>query len=177
MPFGPFVPLEIVREIVEFAYAEEAPAPISRLESLNDLGVSTKPRWRTTFHSFSQTSKAYREIVLEAWFRCLRISYWEELGAACQMFPLIPTGWTRRVTSALEVIRRTDSGPGCSTALSTNQACTVHSTLGCLGDSRFFALIGWDTPRERQTTGWTRSPLLVRSNCSETSLLRSLKFK
>ena len=92
-----FVPLEIVREIVQHVYAAASPPVISRLQSLDDMGVSTKPSW-SALDALSAASKAYREIGLEVWFRTLRIGLSSELEVGVKLFPAL-SRWTRCVHS------------------------------------------------------------------------------
>lgn len=62
-----FIPPELIHEVI--CHILDAPA---RDDTPELLGSTTKPEWGLV-DSFSLASKAYRALVLEAWFRNLFI--------------------------------------------------------------------------------------------------------
>ncbi|KAF6752870.1 hypothetical protein DFP72DRAFT_903844 [Ephemerocybe angulata] len=88
-----FIPLEIVRQIVEASYDSEPARLIGDLRHIkNESDLSTKPPWKA-LASLSSGSKAYREICLETWFETLRISSPGDVKSGCRLFPMLPK-WT-----------------------------------------------------------------------------------
>ena len=79
------LPPELIREIIDFLLSSAPPR-----STIEILGCSTKPSWHA-LNAFSLTSRMYRALVLEAWFRTLYIESpkdleyvkccWSEVGA------------------------------------------------------------------------------------------------
>jgi hypothetical protein len=90
---GRFLPLEIVRHIAEAAYLSEPFQANGRVHKTEDIGKRTKPSWAAVA-PLSAASKAYREIVLEIWFRTVSIRCTQELDRVCEAFPDVAK-WTR----------------------------------------------------------------------------------
>ncbi|EDQ99875.1 uncharacterized protein LACBIDRAFT_334615 [Laccaria bicolor S238N-H82] len=76
------LPLELVREIIDLRLFSAPPHSWTP----EDPGCSTKPRWGT-IHALSLTSKSYRALVLEAWFRTLYVKSPQNLVFLQKSFP------------------------------------------------------------------------------------------
>ena len=85
------LPLELVREIIHFLLFSAPP----RFSTAENPGGTTKPTWGT-IDALSLTSKSYRALVLEAWFRTLYIGSPESLIFLQDSgwFPEMGSKWT-----------------------------------------------------------------------------------
>ena len=85
------LPPELIREIIYFTLSS-APSH----STPEDLRCSTKPSWHA-LNEFSLTSRTYRALVLEAWFRTLYIESPEDLEYVRCCWPEVGARWTRHL--------------------------------------------------------------------------------
>jgi hypothetical protein len=83
------VPLELVHEVIESVFND----PTS-YATYDEPGRTSKPMW-SSIKSFTLTSKAYRALVLERWFRTLFIQSAWDLYFMQELFPEIKRNWAR----------------------------------------------------------------------------------
>ncbi|KAF5340453.1 hypothetical protein D9758_013559 [Tetrapyrgos nigripes] len=96
------LPVEILREM--FSYLMEVATatserPSQKLQpslSLEEFDIPSKPSWQL-IAPFSLSSRIFRAIALEGWFRTLVVKDADDLLDSCLMFPEIKTSWTREL--------------------------------------------------------------------------------
>jgi hypothetical protein len=86
------LPSELIREIIYFTLSSTPP----RSPTPEDLGCSTKPSW-LTLNALSLTSRTYRALVLEAWFRTLYVESPKDLEFVRCCWPEVGPRWTRHL--------------------------------------------------------------------------------
>ena len=86
------LPTELIREIICFTFSSAPP----RSSNPEDIGCSTKPSW-CTVNALSLTSRTYRALVLEAWFRTLYVESPWDLGFVRYHWPEVGARWTRHL--------------------------------------------------------------------------------
>jgi hypothetical protein len=85
-----FVPLELVREIIENVFNDSTLAHVI----CEEPGRTSKPVW-SSIESFTLASRAYRTLVLERWFRILFIKSSKDISFMQDFFPDIKRNWAR----------------------------------------------------------------------------------
>ncbi|KDR70233.1 hypothetical protein GALMADRAFT_255116 [Galerina marginata CBS 339.88] len=86
----PQLPLELVHEIVHHILDSAPP----RCDSQDLLGVTSKPSW-VLIEPFTQSSRAFRLLCLESWFRRLYLRSALDILTIDQYFPALKSTWCR----------------------------------------------------------------------------------
>ena len=84
-----FVPLELVREIIEHVFNDSACRIVC-----DEPGSTSKPGW-SSIESFTFACSAYRALVLERWFRVLFIKSSNDISFMQNLFPDMKRNWAR----------------------------------------------------------------------------------
>ncbi|EDQ99878.1 uncharacterized protein LACBIDRAFT_334619 [Laccaria bicolor S238N-H82] len=88
------LPLELICEIIDFLLSSAPPR-----FNAKHLGWSTKHSWHA-LNAFSLTSRTYRALVLEAWFRTLYVESPKDLEYVRCCWPEVGARWTRHLHCA-----------------------------------------------------------------------------